>query len=156
MEVCPKEIDIPAKAIEKMRAIAVKTRLGPLPKQKEYITRAVTSGRSIEKTGISLLEMIQTARVEEPKDTIGYFPGCLTDYRLQNVGKALIDVLTKNNMEVIIPREFVCCGSPLIRAGMIDEAKEKLVSKNIMILEGLNTIIVTACPGCAMTIKIDY
>ncbi|MEM2974816.1 MAG: 2Fe-2S iron-sulfur cluster-binding protein [Candidatus Bathyarchaeia archaeon] len=46
VEVCPKEIDIPGKAIEKMRAIAAKTGIGPLPGHKEYVTRAVTSGRS--------------------------------------------------------------------------------------------------------------
>jgi len=160
VEVCPKDIDIPGKAIEKMRAIAAKTGIGPLPGHKDYITRAITSGRSIEKIGPPLLEMVQTgyvARVKEPKDTVGYFPGCLTDYRLQEVGKALIEVLTRNNIEVIVPSEFTCCGSPLIRAGMVDEAREKLVPKNVGILEALGVkTVVTACPGCAMTIKLNY
>jgi len=163
VEVCPKEIDIPGKAIEKMRAIAAKTGLGPLQGHKEYITRALTSGRSIDKIGTSLLEMIpeiihgHIATVKEPRDKVGYFPGCLTDYRLQEVGKALIEVLTKNNVEVIVPSEFTCCGSPLIRAGMVDEAREKLAPKNVRILEELGVkTVVTACPGCAMTIKLNY
>ncbi|MEM2912514.1 MAG: fumarate reductase (CoM/CoB) subunit TfrB [Candidatus Bathyarchaeia archaeon] len=160
VEVCPKEIDIPGKAIEKMRAIAAKTGIGPLPGHKEYVTRAVTSGRSIEKIGTSLLEMIQTgyiAKVRSPKDTVAYFPGCLTDYRLQEVGKAIINVLTKNDVEVIVPSEFTCCGSPLLRAGLVDEAKDNLVPKNVKILEGLGVkTVVTGCPGCAMTIKLNY
>jgi len=160
VEVCPKEIDIPGKAIEKMRAVAAKTGLGPLPGHREYTTRAITSGRSIDKMGTSLLEMVQTgyvARVKEPRDKVGYFPGCLTDYRLQEVGKALIEVLTKNNIEVIVPSEFTCCGSPLIRAGLIDEAREKLVPKNVRILEELGVkTVVTGCPGCAMTLKLNY
>jgi len=160
VEVCPKEIDIPGKAIEKMRAIAAKTGLGPLPGHQEYTTRAITSGRSIDKIGTSLLEMIQAgyvAKAKEPKDTVGYFPGCLTDYRLQEVGKALIEVLTKNNIEVIVPSEFTCCGSPLIRAGLIDEAREKLAPKNVRILEELGVkTVVTGCPGCAMTLKLNY
>jgi len=160
VEVCPKEIDIPGKAIEKMRAIAAKTGLGPLPGHKEYTTRAVSSGRSIDKIGTSLLEMIQTgyaARVKEPKDTVGYFPGCLTDYRLQEVGKAIIGVLSRNNIEVIVPSEFTCCGSPLVRTGMLDEAREKLAPKNVRILEELGVkTVVTGCPGCAMTIKLNY
>jgi len=163
VEVCPKEIDIPGKAIEKMRAIAAKTGIGPLPGHKEYITRALTSGRSIDKMGTSLLEMIPEiihgyiGTVKEPRDKVGYFPGCLTDYRLQEVGKAIIEVLTKNNVEVIVPSEFACCGSPLLRTGMVDEVSEKLVSKNVRILEelGVNTIV-TGCPGCAMTIKLNY
>jgi len=160
VEACPKEIDIPGKAIEKMRAVAVKTGIGPLPGHREYTTRAITSGRSIDKIGMSLLEMVQTgyvARVKEPRDNVGYFPGCLTDYRLQEVGKAIIEVLTRNNIEVIVPSEFTCCGSPLIRAGLIDEAREKLAPKNVKILEELGVkTVVTACPGCAMTIKLNY
>ena len=163
VEVCPKEIDIPGKAIEKMRAVAAKTGLGPLTGHKEYITRALTSGRSIDKMGTSLLEMIpeiipgHIARVKEPKDTVGYFPGCLTDYRLQEVGKAIIEVLIRNSIEVIVPSEFTCCGSPLLRAGMVEEAKEKLVPKNVRILEELGVkTVVTGCPGCGMTIKHNY
>jgi len=160
VEVCPKEIDIPGKAIEKMRAIAAKTGLGPLLGHKEYVTRAITSGRSIDKLGTSLLEMVQTgyvARVKEPTDTVGYFPGCLTDYRLQELGNAILEVLTKNNIEVIVPSEFTCCGSPLIRTGMVDEAREKLAPKNVRIFEELGVkTVVTGCPGCAMTIKLNY
>ena len=160
VEACPKEIEIPEKAIEKMRAIAVRTGLGPLPGHEEYTSRAIKSGRTVEKIGTSLLEMIETgyvARVKNPKDTVGYFPGCLTDYRLQEVGKAIIEVLTKNNIEVIVPSEFTCCGSPLLRAGLVVEAKENLVPKNVKILEGLDVkTIITGCPGCAMTIKLNY
>lgn len=160
VEACPKEIDIPGKAIEKMRAVAVKTGIGPLPGHKEYTTRAITSGRSIDKIGTSLLEMVQTgfvSRVKDPSDRVGYFPGCLADYRLQAVGKAIIDVLTKSNIEVIVPKEFTCCGSPLLRAGLVDEAKENLAPKNVRILEGLGVkTIVTGCPGCSMTLKENY
>lgn len=160
VEVCPKEIDIPGKAIEKMRAVAAKTGIGPLPGHRDYTTRALSSGRSVDKMGPSLLETVQTgyaSRVKEPRDRVGYFPGCLTDYRLQEVGKAIINVLTKNNIEVIVPKEFSCCGSPLLRAGLVDEAKENLVPKNVKILEELGVkTIVTGCPGCAMTIKHNY
>jgi len=160
VEVCPKEIDIPGKAIEKLRAVAAKSGIGPLPGHQEYTTRAITQGRSIDKIGIPLLEMVQTgyaARVKEPRDKVGYFPGCLTDYRLQEVGKALIEVLTRNNIEVIVPKEFTCCGSPLLRAGLVEEARENLVPKNVRILEELGVkTVVTGCPGCAMTIKHNY
>jgi len=160
VEVCPKEIEIPEKAIEKMRAVAARTGLGPLPGHEEYTSRAIKFGRTVDKIGTSLLEMVKTgyaARVKNPKDTVGYFPGCLTDYRLQETGKAIIEVLTKNNIEVIVPSEFTCCGSPLLRAGLVDEAKENLVPKNVKILEGLGVkTVVTGCPGCGMTIKRNY
>lgn len=160
VEACPKEINIPEKAIEKMRAIAARTGLGPLPGHEEYTSRAIKFGRTVDKMGTSLLEMIKTgyaARVKNPKDTVGYFPGCLTDYRLQEIGKAIIETLTKNNIEVIVPSEFTCCGSPLLRAGLVDEAKKNLVPKNVKILEELGVkTVVTGCPGCGMTIRRNY
>jgi len=160
VEICPKEINIPEKAIEKMRALAVKTGLGPLPGHEEYATRALKFGRSVDKIGTSLLEMIEkgyAARVKEPKDTVGYFPGCLTDYRLQETGKAIIEVLTKNSIEVIVPPEFTCCGSPLLRTGQVEKVRENLLPKNIKILESLGVkTIVTGCPGCSMTISHNY
>ncbi len=56
-----------------------------------------------------------------------------------------------------MPSEFTCCGSPLLRAGLVDEAKENLVPKNVKIFEGLDVkTVVTGCPGCAMTIKRNY
>jgi len=160
VEACPKEINIPEKAIEKMRAIAARTGLGPLPGHEEYTSRAIKFGRSVDKIGTSLLEMVKTgyaARVKDPKDTVGYFPGCLTDYRLQEIGKLIIEILTKNNIEVIVPAEFTCCGSPLIRAGLVDDAKQNLVPKNVKILEeiGVKTVV-TGCPGCGMTIRRNY
>ncbi len=161
VEVCPKKIDIPGKAIEKMRALATITGLGPLPGHQEYTSRAITTGRSVDQIKTSLLETLEPigyiARVNTPKDTVGYFPGCLTDYRLQSIGESLIEVLNKNDIEVIVPSDFFCCGSPLIRAGLIEDAKKELVPKNVKILEELNVrTIITGCPGCAMTIKLDY
>ena len=160
VEVCPKEIEIPEKAIEKLRAVAAKTGLGPLPGHEEFTSRALKFGRTVDKMGTSLLEMIEqgyTTKVKNPKDRVGYFPGCLTDYRLQETGKAIIDVLTRNGIEVVVPSEFTCCGSPLLRAGMVDEAKANLVPKNVKILEGLGVkTIVTGCPGCGMTLKKNY
>jgi fumarate reductase (CoM/CoB) subunit B len=158
--VCPKEINIPEKAIEKMRAVVAKTGLGPLPGHEEFTSRALKFGRTVDKIGTSLLEMVKTgyaARVKNPKDTVGYFPGCLTDYRLQETGKAIIEILTRNSIEVVIPSEFTCCGSPLLRAGLVEQAKEKLVPKNVRILEELGVkTVVTGCPGCAMTIRNNY
>lgn len=160
VEVCPKEINIPEKAIEKMRALAAKMGLGPLPGHEEFTSRALKFGRTVDKIGTSLLEMVKTgyaARVKNPKDTVGYFPGCLTDYRLQETGKAIIEVLTRNSIEVIVPSEFTCCGSPLLRAGLVEEAKNNLVPKNVKILEDLGVkTIVTGCPGCGMTLRNNY
>ncbi|MDD3574285.1 MAG: heterodisulfide reductase-related iron-sulfur binding cluster, partial [Methanospirillum sp.] len=59
-------------------------------------------------------------------------------------------------IRVIIPKEQVCCGSPLIRTGQtsfLDELKEK----NIKAFQdrGIKTVM-TMCAGCGATLKHDY
>jgi heterodisulfide reductase subunit D len=49
-----------------------------------------------------------------------------------------------------------CCGSPLIRLGLEDEAK-KLVAHNSEAINNLDCkIVLTGCPGCHRTLKEDY
>jgi heterodisulfide reductase subunit D len=49
-----------------------------------------------------------------------------------------------------------CCGSPLIRLGLEDEAK-KLIAHNSEAINDLECkIVLTGCPGCHRTLKEDY
>lgn len=44
----------------------------------------------------------------------------------------LVKVYQKNKIEVIVDEEFVCCGSPMVAGGYLDDAKvnaEKNVSR---------------------------
>ncbi len=91
---------------------------------------------------------------EEKKPKIAVFTGCMVDYRLQDVGFALIDVLKENGFEVDVPEGQVCCGSPLLRTGQTDIVNN-LVDKNNKILSEYDTII-TVCAGCGATLKNDY
>jgi fumarate reductase (CoM/CoB) subunit B len=156
-KVCPKKIEIPAKAIEKLRAYA--NRRGfTLPRHLEVAALIKETGRSVPRTGITFLE--QVGEVIEPvgpvKATVGFFTGCM--YNMRQVQSALdaMEVVRRNGIRVIIPKEQVCCGSPLIRTGqlaIIDSLKQRNIET--FRSRGIDTVL-TMCAGCGTTLKNDY
>ena len=154
---CPKEIEIPSKAIEKLRALANKKGL-TLPRHQEVAALIKETGRSVPQTQRTFLE--QVGDVIEPygqvKGTIGFFVGCMYNMRLPQTALDAIEVLKRNGIRVIIPKEQVCCGSPLIRTGQIgflDEIKKKNIE--VFHSRGIDTVL-TMCAGCGTTLKNDY
>ena len=156
-KVCPKKIEIPGKAIEKLRAQANK-RGFTLPRHLEVAALVEATGRSVPRTQETFLEKV--GEIIEPYDpvkaTVGFFVGCM--YNLRQVQAALdaMEVLRRNGIRVIIPREQVCCGSPLIRTGQLDFI-EILKKRNIETFtsRGIDTVL-TMCAGCGTTLKNDY
>lgn len=156
-KVCPKNIEIPAKAIEKLRARA--NRQGfTLPRHREVAALIRETGRSIPRTTEPFLE--QVSEVLEPygpvRATVGFFVGCMYNLRQQQSALDAMEVLRRNGVRVIIPREQVCCGSPLIRTGQPDFV-DTLKKRNIdtFRFRGIDTVL-TMCAGCGSTLKNDY
>lgn len=156
-EVCPKEIEIPGKAIEKLRARANKMGL-TLPRHLEVAALIQATGRSVPRTATSFLE--QVPDVIEPdgpvKATVGFFVGCMYNLRQQQSALDAMEVLKRNGIRVIIPKGQVCCGSPLIRTGQLDYV-DTLKQKNTEVFRsrGIDTVL-TMCAGCGSTLKNDY
>lgn len=152
-EICPKEISPVGGAIEKLREIACREGVGPLPKHREVKELIASTGRSVEPLGEGFIQAVSKG-AKEGKPNVAFFTGCLVDYRHPEIGFALLKVLEEHGIDVIIPEEQVCCGSPLIRTGQTDIVEE-LVAKNREIFEGYDTIV-TVCAGCGATLKNDY
>jgi fumarate reductase (CoM/CoB) subunit B len=157
VEACPKDIDIPAKAIEKLRYFAAKEGLGPLPGHMDFVQLVDETGRSVARKSTPLLEQVpEIIRVRNPVDRVAFFTGCLLDLRMQDTGKALINILAANNVEVHVPKDQVCCGSPALRAGATDVARKRIIQNNA-ILEKLGVEkVVVGCSGCGLTLKKDF
>jgi len=86
-----------------------------------------------------------------------YWIGCMASYRVKEVAKSTVKILkyAQVNFEMLGNNEK-CCGSVLIRYGMLDEAK-KLAKQIITILKKKNVdTIVTSCAGCYRTFAKDY
>jgi fumarate reductase (CoM/CoB) subunit B len=152
-EVCPKEINTFGGAIEKLREIACKEDIGPLPPHKTVKELIAKTGRSVEPLEEGFIKAVSN-KMKDKKSKIAFFTGCLTDYRHSEIGFALLKVLEDNNIDVIVPEDQVCCGSPLIRTGQTD-ILEELVAKNKEVFKDYDTII-TVCAGCGATLKNDY
>ncbi len=157
VEVCPKEIETPRKAIEKLRAEAAKRGLS-LPAHKALASLIEKTGRSVERKEPTFLE--QVAEVVEPEGevraTVGFFVGCMFNGRVIQPALDTIELLRLNGVRVIIPKDQVCCGSPLIRTGLSGFVPE-LQKRNIdaFVKAGVDTVL-TICAGCGSTLKNDY
>jgi fumarate reductase (CoM/CoB) subunit B len=157
VEVCPKEINTFGGAIEKLRELSCRKGIGPLPPHKLVRELIEKTGRSVEPLGEGFIKAISQkppSESAELKPKIAFFTGCMIDYRLPEVGFALLDVLKNQGIDVIVPVDQVCCGSPMIRTGQT-EIVEDIVKKNAEVFKDYD-IILTVCAGCGATLKNDY
>ncbi|WP_048149377.1 fumarate reductase (CoM/CoB) subunit TfrB [Methanolacinia paynteri] len=154
---CPKKIAIPGRAIEKLRELANRQGL-TLDRHKAVAELVRTTGRSVEKAGETFLEMVP--EVIEPygevRCEVGFFVGCMYNMRVVQTCLDTIEVLKRNGIRVIVPKDQVCCGSPLIRTGQT-QILENLKKTNIVCFakRGIDTVL-TMCAGCGSTLKNDY
>ncbi|MGD0534925.1 MAG: fumarate reductase (CoM/CoB) subunit TfrB [Methanoregula sp.] len=154
---CPKKIKIPGKAIEKLRALA-NQRGFTLPRHREVAALIKETGRSVTRTEPTFMEQVGE-RIEPNgpvKATVGFFVGCMYNMRLPKTALDAIEVLRRNGIRVIIPKDQVCCGSPLIRTGQLAFI-DTLKRRNIDAFQsrGIDTVM-TMCAGCGSTLKNDY
>jgi len=88
------------------------------------------------------------------KYTIGYFTGCMTDFVFPELGKKIVNFLTKNGVEVIVPRGQGCCGAPVFLGAGDFATGRKMADANVKAFKDLDYII-TDCATCASAMK-DY
>jgi Fe-S oxidoreductase len=86
-----------------------------------------------------------------------YYPGCLTKFVAKNLKEKYEKILRKLSIDFIELAELEkCCGSPALKAGYAEDFK-KLAEENLKIFkEHSIKKIITNCPACAMTFKIEY
>ena len=86
--------------------------------------------------------------------TVGYFIGCMTDFVFPDLGKRIINFLTRNGVEVVVPKEQGCCGAPVyLGAGDFDTGR-KLADANVNAFADLD-YVVSDCATCTSALK-DY
>jgi glycolate oxidase iron-sulfur subunit len=82
-----------------------------------------------------------------------YFTGCATDLIYEDVGMAVVSVLTSLGIEVVIPQDQVCCSVPIFLSGARREALPN-IEKNLRIFdrEDVDAIVVD-CSTCGGGLK---
>ena len=80
--------------------------------------------------------------------TVLFFTGCGINYMYPETGEALLKALKFIGVNVIIPKNQVCCGLPAVSAGAADTV-ESLAEENLsMFQQHKYDYIVTACASC--------
>ncbi|QGP91616.1 Anaerobic glycerol-3-phosphate dehydrogenase subunit C [Neomoorella glycerini] len=85
-----------------------------------------------------------------------FFTGCLENYIYTDTGRAVVNVLLANDVEVIIPRDQHCCGIPTLVHGDVPTARE-MAASNLQIFQRYNfDYLVVACATCGEAWKHFY
>jgi Fe-S oxidoreductase len=100
-------------------------------------------------------QLAQTPVVGQKK--VALFASCLVNYQATDVGKATVQVLEKNGVEVVFPSQQ-CCGMPSFDIGDI-EAIQTAARSNLRALlpwveQGYD--IVVPVPSCSLMLKREY
>ncbi|MBI9076070.1 MAG: (Fe-S)-binding protein [Desulfatibacillum sp.] len=89
----------------------------------------------------------------EKRATVAYFVGCATNSSYVETGKALLNVFTKNGIEVIVPEGLLCCGMPAIVEGDTETAYNMFMH-NVRIFHKMEVdAVVTDCTTCGLMFK---
>jgi len=89
--------------------------------------------------------------VANPKHKVAFYVGCFMNHSLVDTAHSVVKVLTKNDCEVIVPREQPCCGLPQYVYGDFETAKAQ--AKKVINSFDKYDSIVTACASCGSMLK---
>ena len=83
---------------------------------------------------------------------VGYFPGCMNEFVLPDLGIRTIDYLARHGVEVVMPAKQGCCGAAAFLGGGDFETGRKVADLNSAVFSGVDCIV-TGCATCACTLK---
>ncbi len=93
------------------------------------------------------------------------FPTCLVEYTNTGIGKDLVKVAERNNIECSLPEGEICCGAPFLHEGNVKQFV-KQGEKNVGVLADAirakqaagvdDPAVVVTQPTCGYVLKKDY
>jgi len=103
-------------------------------------------------------EQIKNSKTEEKKQKVAIFIGCMGNYAYTNIGKSLLKILEKLEIDVMIPKKQLCCSAPAYFTGDFDTV-DHLAKKNIeyfeTFIDEVDSIIIPEAT-CSAMINIDW
>ncbi|HEY3425151.1 MAG TPA: (Fe-S)-binding protein [Negativicutes bacterium] len=98
----------------------------------------------------------EVIKVDSPKARVAFFTGCMANYIYTDSGKAAIDVLVANHIEVVMPKLQHCCGYPIFTSGDVEGGK-MLARHNIDVFSELKIdALITVCGSCGSAWRHEY
>ena len=98
----------------------------------------------------------EVVRVANAKMRVAFFTGCMINYIYTDTGKAVVNVLKRNGVEVVIPALQNCCGAPVRINGDYEPAKYMARANIDVLLREKVDAVVVACGTCGLTLKEEY
>jgi Fe-S oxidoreductase len=96
-------------------------------------------------------------RREAPVKRVALFSSCLVNYQVTDVGKAVVQVLEKNGVEVVVPEQR-CCGMPSFDNGDLTAIRQAIsanvASLHSWVVRGYDVVVPTA--SCSLMLKREY
>jgi len=84
------------------------------------------------------------------------FIGCTVSYYRPEIANAMMKILDASGINYTVMKDEVCCGSPAYDLGLRQRAIE-LAKDNAKAIKTTGAKkVVTLCPGCARTLKLEY
>jgi len=155
--VCPENIELPEKAVEKLRARAVREGKGPLEGHKQLV-RSIDNYKNPWVMPRSRRAKWAKGLNIPSKGKLMFFAGCSPSLLLgDRLPYNIVVVLRRLGFEVAyLGKDEICCGSPLLKVGEEDLYRE-LAQNNIKLMQekGVKTIV-TTCAGCHKSWAVDY
>lgn len=97
------------------------------------------------------------SRPAAPLKKVALFSSCLVNYQATDIGKAAVQVLEKNGVEVALPDQR-CCGMPAFDAGDLDTIRQAIganvASLHAWVSRGYDVVVPTA--SCSLMLKREY
>lgn len=93
---------------------------------------------------------------QNPIKKVAIFHGCFANYtENRDIAIAEVQVLEKNNIEVVVPAKQYCCGIPLLSNGLGHVAQKKGEKNTETLVEYVKQgyDVVTQCSSCFATLK---
>ena len=88
---------------------------------------------------------------------VALFASCLVNYQATDIGKATVQVLEKNGVEVVVPEQR-CCGMPWFDVGdtqaIQQAARANVASLHCWVEQGYDVVVPTA--SCSLMLKREY
>jgi len=98
----------------------------------------------------------EVVKVPEATMKVAFFTGCMINYIYTDTGRAVINVLNKNGVEVVIPSLQNCCGTPVRINGDYETAKTMARANIDVFLKEKVDAVVVACGTCGLSLKEEY
>ena len=94
---------------------------------------------------------------DPPTRKVALFASCLVNAQVTDVGKATVQVLEKNGVQVVVPEQR-CCGMPNFDIGdtqaIQQAARSNVASLYPWVLKGYDVVVPTA--SCSLMLKREY